>query len=372
MDPADGLYVGLISGTSIDGISAALIRRRGTAVDMLAARTSPWPDALRRELTALARAEVGGDPVEVFGRLDRACGDTFAAAALALLAAAGVGAAEVRAIGSHGQTVRHRPRLDPPFTTQLADPNVIAARTGITTVADFRRRDVALGGQGAPLVPPFHAAVFAHRSEYRAVANIGGIANLTLLPPGGGLAGFDSGPGNTLMDAWIRRQRGESQDRGGAWAASGQAAEALLQALVAEPYFDAPPPKSTGFEQFNLEWVETRFPKLHTLGPADVAATFCELSARTIAAALRQHAAGCARLLVCGGGVHNDTLMKRLAHYLPSVSVDSTSTAGVPPDWVEASAFAWLAAQTLSGRPGNDPAVTGAGRASLLGGIFPA
>jgi anhydro-N-acetylmuramic acid kinase len=255
---------------------------------------------------------------------------------------------------------------------QLADPNVIVARTGITTVADFRRRDVALGGQGAPLTPLFHAAMLADDQEYRVVANIGGIANLTLMPPGGGIVGFDTGPGNALMDAWIRAQRGDAYDRDGAWAASGRIVEPLLRAALADSYFDRAPPKSTGTEHFNLRWLEALSPAPGTLAPADVAATLAELTAFTMAHALRSHAARCERLLVCGGGVHNRTVMERLGSLLPGVLVQSTAHAGMHPDWVEASAFAWLAAQTLAGHPGNDPAVTGARQASVLGAIFPA
>jgi anhydro-N-acetylmuramic acid kinase len=365
-----GLYVGLISGTSMDGIDAALVRLDGPHFELIDALCVPYAPPLAEHLRGVV-ASGPGLTLESLAQLDVALGEAFAQAALTLLERSGRRAEDIDAIGSHGQTVRHRPGLDPPFTLQLADANVIAARTGIATVADFRRRDVALGGQGAPLTPVFHAAVLSDPREFRVVANIGGIANLTLLRPEGRLTGFDTGPGNALMDAWIRARRGEPYDRDGAWAASGHVVEALLQAMLGDPYFDRPPPKSTGVEHFNLRWLETHSPLASTLAPADVAATLCELSARTMTRSLRAHAAGCQRMLVCGGGAHNRTLMQRLAALLPDVVVQSSAEAGLHPDWVEASAFAWLAAQTLAGRPGNDPAVTGARQSSVLGAIHP-
>jgi anhydro-N-acetylmuramic acid kinase len=366
-----GLYVGLISGTSMDGIDVALVRLDAPGFELIDACCVPYAPALADSLRSVVASE-SNLAIESIAQLDVALGEAFAQAALTLLARTGHAPREIAAIGSHGQTVRHRPALDPPFTLQLGDANVIAARTGITTVADFRRRDVALGGQGAPLVPPFHAAVLASPDEYRVVANIGGIANLTLLRPGAPLTGFDTGPGNTLMDAWTHAHRGNAYDRDGEWAASGRVVEPLLAAMLADPWLSRPPPKSTGVEHFNLRWLEMHSPAVATLEPADVAATLCELSARTIAQSLHAYAAGCERLLVCGGGAHNKTLMRRLASLLPGVTVQSTADAGLHPDWVEASAFAWLAAQTLAGRPGNDPSVTGARRASVLGAIFPA
>jgi anhydro-N-acetylmuramic acid kinase len=366
-----GLYVGLISGTSMDGIDTALVRLGGARLELIDAVCVPYTASLSEQLRRVVAS--GADlSIESIAQLDVALGEAFARAALTLLERAGRRATEIVAIGSHGQTVRHRPALDPAFTLQLADANVIAARTGITTVADFRRRDVALGGQGAPLAPVFHAAVLADPREYRVVANIGGISNLTLLRPGAALAGFDTGPGNALMDAWIRTQRGEPYDRDGAWAASGHVVEPLIESMLGDPWLAQPPPKSTGVEHFNLAWLGRHSPPTDTLAPADVAATLCELTARTMAQSLRSHAAGCERMLVCGGGVHNRTLMQRLASLLPDVVVQSTADAGVHPDWVEASAFAWLAARTLAGQPGNDPAVTGARRATVLGAIFPA
>jgi anhydro-N-acetylmuramic acid kinase len=356
----------------MDGIDAALVRL-GDRFEFIDALCAPYPTQLAERLRRVI--DSGSAPaLGALAQLDVELGEAFAAAAMSLLERSGRRGSDIKAIGSHGQTVRHGPECDPPFTLQLADPNVIVARTGITTVADFRRRDVALGGQGAPLTPVFHAAVMADPREYRVVANIGGIANLTLLPQGSGniVVGFDTGPGNGLMDAWIRYRRGEPYDRDGAWAASGQVIEPLLCVMLRDPYFDLAPPKSTGFEHFNLAWLKRFIPNETPHPPEDVAATLVELTARTIVQSLQSHAARCQRVLICGGGVHNHTLMRRLAALLPGVAVQSTAAAGMHPDWIEAGAFAWLASQTLAGRPGNDPTVTGARRASVLGAIFPA
>jgi anhydro-N-acetylmuramic acid kinase len=364
-----GLFLGLISGTSVDGIDAALVAF-GPAPRILFARTYPYPADLHADVLrwSQARALVALDDI---GRLDTRLGKMFAGVATQALADAGVTAAQVRAIGSHGQTLRHDPRGEAPFTQQLGDASLIAEATGITTVADFRRRDVAAGGQGAPLMPAFHAAVMHSPAEDRAVLNLGGIANLTLLPREGDVRGFDTGPANGLMDAWCLRHRGEAYDRGGAFALGGQVHEPLLAHLLDEPWFALPPPKSTGRDQFQLEWVEARL-GTDALAPADVQATLCELTAATVADALRATLPGCQRLLACGGGVHNPLLMARLAARLPGVAVESTATLGLDPDFIEAAGFAWLARETLAGRPGNLPAVTGARGPRVLGAIHPA
>jgi anhydro-N-acetylmuramic acid kinase len=361
-----GLFLGLISGTSVDGIDAALVRF-SPAPELLAAHTYPLDDALVEQVLRLsqARSEVLLDDV---GRLDTALGEALAAAALRLLAGCGVAASDVTAIGSHGQTLRHQPEGAFPFTMQLGDASVIAERCGITTVADFRRRDVAAGGHGAPLVPAFHAATLSDPRENRAILNIGGIANLTLLPTTGAVRGFDTGPGNGLMDAWILRHEGQRYDRGGSLAAQGNVDDALLQALLSEPWLSLPPPKSTGRDQFHIEWLDARL-RARALSAADVQATLNLFTARTIADALRSTQPDCARLLVCGGGVHNPVLLRNLATELPGVSVESTAAHGLDPDFVEAMAFAWLARETLCGRPGNLPAVTGARGLRVLGCI---
>lgn len=362
-----GLFLGLISGTSADGIDAALVRF-GPAPQVLFGRTYPLPPDLLEDVLRLSQAEARLSLDEV-GRLDTRLGQAFASAARQALADAGVAASDVTAIGSHGQTLRHDPRGPAPFTQQLGDASLIAEATGITTVADFRRRDVAAGGQGAPLMPAFHAAVLRDPGEDRAVLNLGGIANLTLMPRAGEVRGFDTGPANGLMDAWCQAQLGQPYDRGGDFAARGHVDTALLGRLMADPWFALPPPKSTGRDQFQLQWLERQ---LDGHSPADVQATLCELSAATVAEALQREMPDCRRLLACGGGVHNPELMRRLAARLPGVDVGSTGAVGIDPDFVEAAGFAWLARETLAGRPGNLPAVTGARGPRVLGAIHAA
>ena len=371
---ASALYLGLMSGTSADGIDAALVRFEGEGralrCQLVHGRTFAWDEATRIRLVALGQ---GADTVslDALGALDATVALAFADAALALLQDAGVPRGRVRAIGSHGQTIRHRPRADPPFTWQLGDGHVIAERSGIDTVADFRRRDVAAGGQGAPLMPAFHAALLGSPQEDRAVLNLGGIANFTLLPVGGEVRGFDTGPANALMDAWCERHTGRAYDADGAFAASGQVDAALLARLLADPWFAQPPPKSTGREHFHLEWLQARMGET-ALSPADVQATLLDLTARTVADALQMTQPDTRRVLVCGGGVRNAALMARLAAYLPQAIVESTAMHGLEPDYVEAMGFAWLARETLAGRPGNLPAVTGASGRRILGTVFPA
>jgi anhydro-N-acetylmuramic acid kinase len=368
------LYLGLMSGTSADGIDAALVRFEGEGrtlrCELVQGRTFEWNAALRAQLVALGQ---GADTVslDALGALDGRIALAFAEAALALLQEAGVPRDRVRAIGSHGQTVRHRPQAEPPFTWQLGDGNVIAERSGIPTVADFRRRDVAAGGQGAPLMPAFHAALLGSPTEDRAALNLGGIANFTLLPIKGGVRGFDTGPANALMDAWCERHSGQPYDAGGAFAASGSVDAPLLARLLAEPWFALPPPKSTGREQFHLDWLQARLGDA-VVAPADLQATLLELTARTVADALQMTQPDTRRVLVCGGGVRNPVLMARLAAYLPQAVVESTAAHGLDPDYVEAMGFAWLARETLAGRPGNLPAVTGAAGPRILGVVYPA
>jgi len=364
-----GLFIGLISGTSADGIDAALVDLAGGAPRLLRARTYPLPETLRELVLRVSQADARVD-LDELGELDTRLGQAFAAAAGALLREAGVEAAQVRAIGSHGQTLRHRPQGEAPFTLQLGDANLIAEATGIDTVADFRRRDVAAGGQGAPLVPAFHAATLADAVEDRAVLNIGGIANLTLLPVDGPVRGFDTGPGNGLMDAWCLRHRGQPFDRAGAFAATGRSEDLLLARMLAEPWLSLPPPKSTGRDLFHLDWLQKRIGAA-AITPADVQATLARFTARTIADALRAELPTCARVLVCGGGVHNPVLLRELAALLPGVVVESTAEQGLDPDFVEAMAFAWLAREFLARRAGNLAAVTGARGPRVLGALYP-
>lgn len=365
------LYIGALSGTSMDAVDAALVRF-DPLPRLVSATGLPYPASLRAELTALATP--GPGEIDRLGQADVRVGRHFAAAIAALLAGAGVTKTSVRAIGSHGQTLRHRPRLEAPFTLQIGDPNVIAVETGLPVVADFRRKDMALGGQGAPLVPAFHEAVFRSAHRDRIVLNIGGIANVTVLPARSDftVTGFDTGPGNTLLDRWCHRVTGEPMDRDGQLAAAGQVRPDLLARLQSDAYFHQPPPKSTGPEQFTLEWVDAHLAALGPVGSsADVQATLLALTAETIGAEIRRLPGIVAPdVFVCGGGARNPVLMQALQRALPGSKVDRTEALGVPGEWVEAMAFAWLARQHLEKRPGNLPAVTGARRLAVLGGLF--
>ena len=366
--------IGLMSGTSMDGVDAALVRFDDAAAlpELLARRTTPLPEGLQEELLALAQP--GGNELDRLMRLDGTVARLFARAVREVLDQAGMSPDQIRALGSHGQTVRHVPAGPEPYTVQIGNPSLIAELTGITTVADFRRRDLAAGGQGAPLAPAFHAAFFRSPAENRIVLNIGGIANITRLAADAQIpvSGFDTGPGNLLLDAWIRYRRGMAFDENGMWGAGGKVLPALLNALLADPYFRAPPPKSTGRELFHLDWLNARLATLPAVNPQDVQATLQELTAVSIAEAIRRCAGEAQRVLVCGGGVHNPAVLARLQAKLPGVIVESTAVAGIDPDFVEAVGFAWLAKRTLDGLPGNVPAVTGARGERILGGIYPA
>lgn len=364
---ADELFVGLISGTSVDGVDVALLRF-DPRPRILAAATYPYPTPLRDRILALAR-EAPSVPLDEIGTLDVAIGRHFADSACRLLRGSKVAPSTIRAIGSHGQTVRHRPLGEFPFTLQLGDASVIAEITGIETVADFRRADVAAGGQGAPLAPAFHAAAMAQGTR-RALVNLGGIANVTVFRADGDVVGFDTGPANCLLDAWAVRHLGQARDEGGVWANSGQMDEALLCRLLDDPYFALPAPKSSGREHFNVDWLDARVSA--DANPAVVQATLLALSVRTIADAIRSNAAGVQEVLGCGGGVHNTALMAGLARELAPIMVASTASIDIDPDFVEAAAFAWLARERLAGRPGNLPTVTGARGPRLLGAIYPA
>lgn len=367
--PKDELFIGVLSGTSVDAVDAALVRF-GPRIELVASHTLPFPPELRAELLALAVP--GPDEIDRLGAADVAVGRHFARAVNELIAFAGREREDIRAIGSHGQTVRHRPGLATPFTLQVGDPNTIAAETGVPVVADFRRKDVALGGQGAPLVPAFHDAVFRSRREARAVVNIGGIANVTLLPadPNARVLGYDTGPGNTLLDAWCRKQLGEPMDRDGAFAARGRVQETLLRELRADEFFARPAPKSTGPEYFSPAWLDARVGR-GAFEPADVQATLVALTAQTIGDAIRPRLGfESAGVFVCGGGARNPVLMRALAERLPRCRVETTQLLGIEPGWVEAMAFAWLARQRMNAAAGNCPAVTGAARATVLGGVW--
>lgn len=363
------LYVGLMSGTSMDGIDAALVRLGDHRCEILATRSHPYPDTLRNRLLELSRNPEAVS-VDELGRLDTATGQCFCDAARAVLADADTPTEAVLAIGSHGQTIRHQPLGKEGFTLQIGDPNRIAQGTGITTVADFRRRDLAAGGEGAPLAPAFHEWLLGQSDVDRVVLNLGGFANITVLPAGGGaVTGFDTGPANSLMDAWIRTQRGKPYDRDGRWALSGHCSDSLLKRLLDDPYFARRPPKSTGFERFGLDWLEDKLDG-KSYAAEDVQASLLALSIRSIASAIHAYAPATREVLACGGGVHNPALMRGLADALPGVSLGTTSDHGLDPDWVEAAAFAWLASRTLAGLPGNLPSVTGAASTAILGGLY--
>jgi anhydro-N-acetylmuramic acid kinase len=366
-DLRSNLLVGLMSGTSLDGIDCALSDFSGLPA-LVATRFLPYPAGLRAALLDLSRS--GNDELERASRIAVDLSELYAAAVNELLAETGIGPAGIAAIGCHGQTVRHRPELG--FTVQLVNPALLAERTGITVVADFRSRDIAAGGQGAPLVPAFHAARFQSAERHRVVVNIGGIANLTdlPLPDQGRVRGFDCGPGNLLLDLWAGRHLGADCDRDGALAAAGTVIPELLARMLADEYFHFPPPKSTGRERFNAQWLTGM--RADGRPAADVQATLAELTARTIAADIERWCTGAEEVFACGGGVHNPDLMHRLQRGLGARRLAPTDILGVPADWVEAMAFAWLARQTLRDAPGNLPQVTGAAGPRVLGAIYPA
>ena len=357
------LYIGLMSGTSADGINAALVDFSQSAPKLVASFYQEYTPELRQIIIGLCHP--GQDEINRLGELDVTLGKAFAGAVKALLSDPAHANYSIRAIGSHGQTIRHHPIRQ--FTLQIGDPNIIAAETGVTTVADFRRRDIAHGGQGAPLVPAFHQHVFANTEMNRVVVNIGGIANITLLPTSGKVFGFDTGPGNTLLDAWTEKHLQLPYDKDGEWAAKGNVHPDILNNLLNDPFFKLPPPKSTGREYFNLSWLEKYLPK--NISAVDVQATLVELTACSIIDTLSQHIAS-GEILICGGGVHNHFLMSRLTSLATNFSVASTEKCGVDPDCVEAMAFAWLAKQTLEKKPGNLTAVTGATKHAILGAVY--
>lgn len=359
------VYIGLMSGTSMDAIDVAVVDFSKQPLELLATHSEPILPSLKERLIALCMP--GDNGVFRLGGTDVELGHALAQAALNGLRKTNIKASDVIAIGSHGQTVRHMPNSEFPFTLQIGDPNIIALRTGITTVADFRRRDVAAGGQGAPLAPAFHRYLFADEAKKRIILNIGGIANITVLN-GGDVIGFDTGPGNTLLDAWCIKYRNRDFDQNGEWARSGKINEELLTKLLRDDYFKKTPPKSTGREYFNLPWLNTF---LNAEKPEDVQATLTALTAQSIADAITPYASD-AELIVCGGGVHNTFLMEQLRQRCKNIVVNSTEALGVDPDWIEAMAFAWLAKQTLENQPGNIPSVTGAEVQTTLGGIYPA
>ena len=370
------LFIGLMSGTSLDGVDGVLVEwppGDERCFDVLAHCHLGFEPALADELLALNSAG-GSDELHRAALAGNAVARRYAEVVARLLASSGRSAGEVSAIGAHGQTVRHRPgQFDGSgYTLQLNNPALLAELSGIAVVADLRSRDVAAGGQGAPLVPAFHRNVFGQAGQALAVLNLGGIGNLTLLGPDDSVLGFDCGPGNALLDLWVRRHRGEAFDADGAWAAAGQVHAALLAAMQSEPYFALPPPKSTGRDLFHAEWLARQLAAVPGVAAGDVQSTLAELSAWAAARDLQRYAPQARELLVCGGGAFNAHLMARLAAQLPGVQVRSTVERGLPPDQVEACAFAWLARAFLRREPGNLPSVTGARGPRVLGSLYPA
>jgi anhydro-N-acetylmuramic acid kinase len=362
--PEGQLFVGLMSGTSLDGVDAVLFDGRAVRGHVHRA----FPHALRDELLALNSP--GDNELHRAALAANGVACSYADVVAQLLEATGHRREQITALGAHGQTVRHRPDGPLGYTTQLLNGALLAEQTGIDVICDLRSRDVAAGGQGAPLVPAFHRAFFGSNQQDVAVLNLGGIANLSLLFANGHTGGFDTGPANCLMDGWIARHRGLAFDADGAWAASGQVLPALLERLLAEPFFAAPPPKSTGRDLFHLDWLDARLPP--DAAPADVQATLLELTARSITEALAAQMPAAATLIACGGGARNGRLMQRLADLLPGVTLESSADHSLPVDQVEAAAFAWLAQCFHEKRPGNLPAVTGAAGLRLLGCLYPA
>jgi anhydro-N-acetylmuramic acid kinase len=365
------VFAGVMSGTSLDGVDAVVadFSPAGDALcETLGAAHLPFPTMLRDELLALQIP--GANELARAGAAANMLAELYADAIRRALVAAKLDHNDVIAAGVHGQTLRHRPERG--FTLQLNNPARVAERADMVVVADFRSRDVAAGGQGAPLVPAFHAALFRSKNRHRVIVNVGGIANITNLPPTGSISGFDTGPGNALLDLWCARNRGDPFDAGGAWAATGRVDDSLLEAFLTEPFFAAKPPKSTHRDKFNLSWLEERLAAANWQGEADdVQATLVALTARTIADAIRTYAPEALDVLVCGGGARNTTLMNTLARELAPRRVASTANEGVPVDHVEALAFAWLAREALAGRPGNLASVTGAAGPRVLGAIYP-
>lgn len=371
---SSGHCIGLMSGTSLDGVDGVLADFSSATPRVLASHFVPMPAALRAELLALNTP--GDNELHRAHIAAQQLVDLYADTVQALLHRSGLPASAIAAIGAHGQTVRHQPPPTAhPYTLQLNQPALLAERTGIAVVADFRSRDVAAGGQGAPLVPAFHQHIFGQAHQALAVVNIGGIANATALPGDGRVLGLDTGPGNVLLDLWCARHTGQPYDAHGAWAAQGSSNTALLQHLLADPYFQRSGIKSTGRDLFHADWLAQQLQDFAHVPAVDVQATLVQLTARSIAQGLHALPWAVERVQtvwICGGGAYNATLMAALQQQLPHAQVRPTSEAGWPVSWVEAAAFAWLARQTLLGLPGNEPQVTGARGLRVLGAIYPA
>ncbi len=374
----DDLYIGLMSGTSIDGVDAALIDLSKQQFKLIGTLYQAYPNSIKQTLSNIIQGKQSALADQA--KLDNELAILNANAVNALLKDTRVAPSKITAIGYHGQTIFHQPDGDHPNSLQLGDANVLVAKTGITVVADFRRMDMAVGGQGAPLVPAFHQFLFQNNTQTKskniAILNIGGIANLTILPADNtqAITGFDTGPGNCLLDEWIQLEKDQAFDKHGAWASQGQLNKHLLEALLDDNYFSKKPPKSTGREYFHLSWLREKCKQkdidLTAIPAQDVQSTLASLSAITIARAIAEHAPGTQQVFVCGGGAHNQFLLELLQAQLGEISLATTTALGLDPDWVEASAFGWLAQQRLTKRPANIPSVTGASKLVLLGAIY--
>ena len=357
-------YVGIMSGTSLDGVDAVLVDLGTSRPQLFAKHYLPFDDALKHALLALHQPS--HNELHQAQLIGNELARLYAAASAVVVQTANITADQVRAIGCHGQTIRHCPEHG--YTLQLGNAALLTELAGITVVSDFRSRDIAAGGQGAPLVPAFHDHVLRHHGIHRVIVNIGGISNLTTLPPGQPTTGFDCGPGNMLMDAWCMQHLGKPFDHHGAWAASGKALPALLEQMLNEPFFSLPPPKSSGRDLFNTAWLRSKLQGGERA--EDVQATLLELTCRTIAQSIQHYCAGAKEIYLCGGGAHNQTLRTRLASLLPGRSMQTTNVLGVDGDYLEAIAFAWLAQQALHGKPANLPLVTGARHSCILGAVY--
>ncbi len=366
-----GLYIGVMSGTSLDGIDIAIVDFSDDGMHLQAAETYPFTQSLRQDLLKLINS--GRAHLQQLGQIDVALGYAYSEAINQLLAETHIEKQAIEAIGCHGQTVFHAPEAAYPFSMQIGNAHVVAEMTNIDTVADFRQRDMVLGGQGAPLVPAFHQALFHNDTENRVIANIGGIGNITILPANAEIpvSGFDTGPGNVLLDQWYQQHHKDFYDDNGQWARGGEVDEDLLQRLMNDPFFQQSAPKSTGREYFNLNWLTNQLAELDKpINARTVQQTLLQMTAISISDAIKSCAEDTQSVFVCGGGAHNEVLMQALRDRLPGVKVTSTTALGLAPDWVEACAFAWLARQTMHHQPGNLPAVTGARKAAILGAVY--
>ncbi len=355
----------------MDGIDSVLVDFSDNHIRLIESNCFPLPDTLKQKLLLLSQNHPQAD-IDMLGEADTELGKLFAGAVNELLNKTATTPQQILAIGSHGQTIRHQPRSKQPFTMQIGDAHQLSFHTGITSVSDFRRKDIAAGGEGAPLAPAFHLQVFHSPQENRAILNIGGISNLTYIGKNNTCYGFDCGPGNALLDAWIYRHQQQQYDKAGSWASSKQVHTALVERLMSDSFIHETPPKSTGKEHYNLQWLDQQLTEFSELEAAQVQASLSAFTCESIALSIHQHMPDIDRLIICGGGIHNQHLIAQLKSRLSGISIESSEEYGIHPDWVEAIAFAWLARQTIHQKPGNLPEVTGASRPLILGSITPA